>query len=438
MESKRALTNEEHSNATEPPLSTPVLAFTASSAGISNLPPSVLATMFDKANALVRAPKNVLPKPGATDNSYIVAGYGNTIHCVTPGKGGCMKCDRTCTHSSTGICEHVLAVAHVSGTLKEFLQWFKRSRRGPKVVEMALGSGPKNAGKKPSKRKKTNKTKPPATEVVDLLEDDTHSLPGPHLPFSAAELPPSAQQSALFPPDPSLADLRPDNYQKNAGENPKQKTTKTNPLNINALNLVQHNADSVQAHDLPSTATLPPYMQPPIFASPDAQLVGSLQHNVPSATHVLAPQTVFQTSRNWQNQNFRYNPGWNRHQSCHPLPAPQVFHSPADSFRLKWVRGTTVSRCYGCNKEIKNPPESSPDDLVVVCKDFRQYRARTTGQLQVTSEPQNVHFHLRSSCIKERYPNFPGASTLVVSADFRQHLQNEHIMRLNTEFGWLP
>ena len=40
--------------------------------------------MFDKANNLVRMPRHVVPKPEATDGSYVVAAYGNATHSVTP------------------------------------------------------------------------------------------------------------------------------------------------------------------------------------------------------------------------------------------------------------------------------------------------------------------------------------------------------------------
>ena len=107
-------------------------------------------------------------------------------------------------------------------------------------------------------------------------------------------------------------------------------------------------------------------------------------------------------------------------------------------FRLKWVAGTTVSRCYGCNGEITNPPISIPDDLVVVYRDIRQFRERETGQLRLTTAPQNVHFHLRANCIRARYQNFPGASALFVPQEFRRYFHHEHILRLNAEFGWTP
>ena len=110
----------------------------------------------------------------------------------------------------------------------------------------------------------------------------------------------------------------------------------------------------------------------------------------------------------------------------------------ANSFWLKWLPGTRVSRCYGCNREIVNPPNSVPDDLIVAYRDIRQYRQRNTGQLQFSNGPQNVHFHLRAACIRARYPNFPGASALVVPNDMKAHFRLEHIQRLDMEFGWSP
>ena len=124
-----------------------LLPVTASSCGITSVPSPILTVMFDKANHLLQVSSNVVPKPGATDGSFIVAGYGNTIHVVTPGKEGSLKCDRACVNFSTSVCEHVLAVAQVRGTFKEFLNWYRKSKKGPRVLEMALGSGPKNAGK---------------------------------------------------------------------------------------------------------------------------------------------------------------------------------------------------------------------------------------------------------------------------------------------------
>ena len=49
--------------------------------------------------------------------------------------------------------EHVLAVAQVRGTIiNEFFACYRRSRRGPNLLQLSLGSAPKSAGKKPSNR----------------------------------------------------------------------------------------------------------------------------------------------------------------------------------------------------------------------------------------------------------------------------------------------
>jgi hypothetical protein len=81
---------------------------------------------------------------------------------------------------------------------------------------------------------------------------------------------------------------------------------------------------------------------------------------------------------------------------------PAISPQNHSSFRLKWVMGTSVTRCYGCGEEIQNPPQTVPDDLIVVYRDIREYRDRDTGQLQYSRGPVNLHFHLRSACIRIR------------------------------------
>ena len=82
---------------------------------------------------------------------------------------------------------------------------------------------------------------------------------------------------------------------------------------------------------------------------------------------------------------------------------PQV---QRNSFFLKCKAGTTVSKCYGCCKKIPNPLKLAPDDLVMAYKDIRQFADPVTGVLRYSDAPQNVNFHLRSVCVRTRYPNF--------------------------------
>ena len=38
----------------------------------------------------------VVPNPGSTDGSYIIAGSTNNVYTVIPEKGNSLKCDRAC------------------------------------------------------------------------------------------------------------------------------------------------------------------------------------------------------------------------------------------------------------------------------------------------------------------------------------------------------
>ncbi len=147
-------------------------------------------------------------------------------------------------------------------------------------------------------------------------------------------------------------------------------------------------------------------------------------------TSVVTPQLTLH--RNVQGPSLPASAPLVQQQSFFP---PSTVPSQENLFRLKWVSGTTVSRCYGCGRHIENPPQSIPDDLVVVYRDHRQYRDKETGQIRFTAEPQNVHFHLRIACLRTRYPEFP-ASALVVPPNFLQYFRQEHVERLNAEFGW--
>ena len=105
------------------------------------------------------------------------------------------------------------------------------------------------------------------------------------------------------------------------------------------------------------------------------------------------------------------------------------------SFFLKWIAGTTVSKRYGCCEKIQNPLKLAPDDLVMTCKDIRLFRDAVTGVLRYSDAPQNVHFHLRSVCVRTRYPNF-NYTCLDVSLQMQQSLSPLQFQRLLSEFYW--
>ena len=89
----------------------PDLPLSAAESGNASIPMPmpILDSMFERANRLLESPENVISKPDATDDSFIVAGYSNKIHVVTPGKSGSMwsnvheQCHKgMCTCSGSG------------------------------------------------------------------------------------------------------------------------------------------------------------------------------------------------------------------------------------------------------------------------------------------------------------------------------------------------
>jgi len=109
-------------------------------------------------------------------------------------------------------------------------------------------------------------------------------------------------------------------------------------------------------------------------------------------------------------------------------------HAPIRAFCLKWISGTTVSKCYGCGSTIPNPPTKREEELVIVYRDFRQYRERNSGKLTTTPDIQNVHFHLSTYCVRIRYPTFSGVS-VVIPSDFMSLLTKEHVDHIQAELG---
>ncbi len=135
------------------------LPMTALESGIRNVPMPTLEMMFERANHLLSTPGLIVPQPGCTNGAFIVAGHSNRFYSVTPGKGGALRCERSCIHSGTRICEHTLAVAGRLGTIKEFITWFTRANKGASVADLALHGGSKSAGKKLTQRKRSNARK---------------------------------------------------------------------------------------------------------------------------------------------------------------------------------------------------------------------------------------------------------------------------------------
>ena len=161
---------------------------------------------------------------------------------------------------------------------------------------------------------------------------------------------------------------------------------------------------------------------------PVTQMIDTLDQNS-STTKNKVPQTNMNEMINLSQilgvlpsfeLNALANQGW-----CNQpiVSTPSVL--PYQGFALKWVNGTTFTRCYGCGMEIPNPPKIPLEELVIVSRDYRDHRHRLTGQIQYSSNSQNVHFHLSVSCVLARCNNFVPAN-VVIPNDFLPYLSNEH------------
>ena len=62
------------------------LSLSAKDCKIDKGPLSIIEVMFEKAASLIQADRLVIPKPGSSDGSFVVAGTCNRFFCITPGK----------------------------------------------------------------------------------------------------------------------------------------------------------------------------------------------------------------------------------------------------------------------------------------------------------------------------------------------------------------
>ena len=128
--------------------------------------------MFEKAKSLVRNDGLVLEKSGATYGFYIVTWSANRSFCVSSGRRGSFKCDRSSINSRTKICEHVIAVAEKCGKLQQFVEWFRQSKYGASVSVLAMNGAPKSMRRKRYGRKRSNRKRADIEEVVNIFAEN--------------------------------------------------------------------------------------------------------------------------------------------------------------------------------------------------------------------------------------------------------------------------
>ena len=340
------------------------LNITAQESGISTIPMTILESIFERTSNLISTPGSVIPKPGVDDGSFIVAGTCNKIHCVTPGKGGSLSCDQSCVNVSTKICEH--------------------------VMDMVEQGGPKTAGKKPSGRKRTNAKTKTVERYLNLFTNEESFT------ASASTQRPSVhplQSISAFPSRPQMPSTQHHSF---------------------------HPSQSMPVFPLCPQMRLRCSITTFILRNQYQQFLWRhkcLRHSITAFIlcnqyqhflwcHKCLPYTnrvsilhlpCLQCGHCWSPQHTRQQCKV-AHQSCvghyssmaNPSSHSRAFQTTPtsstasqagvpSSFGLKWVEGTKVSKCYRCGGIIKNPPENHPDDLIIVCRDIREYRDISTG-----------------------------------------------------------
>ena len=175
-----------------PPIPTKTLSIMAEESGITAVPFPILKNIFEKASTLYHSKNDIVPLPGMTSASNVLAKYFvtsttdvNKPHLVTVLYTGQATCDHVCPRwEMYKVCAHVIAAAEESRILRKFVEWLKCKTNHPNLSGVANLNMPRGRGKKPNKATQqrkgpANKTKRPALSYVS---EDLPPIPLPKPP----------------------------------------------------------------------------------------------------------------------------------------------------------------------------------------------------------------------------------------------------------------
>ena len=174
----------------------------------------------------------------------------------------------------------------------------------------------------------------------------------------------------------------------------KRKRSNAKPQTVlQQIDLLQHKSDELPPEGPSNSEAVSSQYD---IAVPSVPQYSSSKHHLPTHNGAFVRQ-----AESTANHIMTHHDGLPPHQNALQSALAGVPHAlptkNGNTFLLKWLMGTRVSRCYGCGGVIQNPPLNCPDDLIVMYRDIRQFRHRITGQLTTSEGPQNVHFHLCSA-----------------------------------------
>lgn len=154
---------------------------------------------------------------------------------------------------------------------------------------------------------------------------------------------------------------------------------------------------------------------------------------------ILCPKSEDRSLLEWQKSSTSTSPASTSNESFAAATALMALSksnvSNDDNFSLKDMSKTQVRTCYGCGKMIRTPPALPlpPHDLCIVRKEYRSFR-NGEGELKVSDQPQNCHYHLRVSCIKKKHRDFV-SSMLNIPDSLKFKLTAIHWDWLDKEFN---
>ncbi len=371
--------------------STTRLSIKSADANIHHLQPQRIQGLWKKAEEILSTPGLILNAAGNKLARQVADVGVSSAKGVTPphfvyskksGPGMEVRCDCSVFKSTPNICEHSLATAENMGTLKEYLNWVRKTKaKGLNLSVLIAKEVPTSSGKKGSTSRRKGIPKGKKKEVrMERSGINTEPASPPPLP------PPLSSCSS--PPDLSFV------------KSSMQYDNLTSPI---------------PPYPLPFDFTCP---YPPHFSSttlfPPAQGTYGSSHSYPHCY----------TSNFWPGSS---------------TSSPTILQSSdVPKFSLKRLDGTRIRSCYGCGNPIRTnlsyiPPP--PHDVVIAYKERRYYKDPSTHEMRLTPSDENTYYHLMVKCVQLKHPAFLG-SMLVVDPATRVSLQQIHRTHLQEQFGF--
>ena len=401
--------------------------------GLSIPLPSVQA-IWSKAAELISEPNSIVAVPGhGTESKMVLSRRGKRPHLVTCGKNGRYSCDSDCPNwKSLGICSHSVAVAQMNGSLQEFCDYYRKSKRLPSMSQLLLSGMPSGMGNKGNRVSRKRK-KEEITSIVPLplpsSAKKTHRLADQsqmHPILSHEQTIPHIQESSIGTSSLTLDSIRSHASQNAHNVSTSETSTSAIPTEeastvsetTSVSNLLPHYTTFQVPQPLARYPIHPTeQFQPPFFGGPGIQSP--------------FPQAGISFHTTTGNIRVRASP-------MH-VSTPYQFSSPSTSsesnaaeFRLCFRIGN-ISVCNGCRNRFDKTAQP-PYDLCIQHEEWRNFTSPVSHLPD--SRFGNAYYHASPACIMARWPLFV-PSSLVIPSSILTKLQPSHKSYIHSTFGIL-